>query len=122
MKIKTWIRRLVSSSYIEDKQVRNLLFTNGIYSFFTYKEQILEIDIINIIDPYNIGIGQEPGYMYSNRLYDLVHKKSMFVGEKDDLEYEIIEDGYPDNIPYSYCVFKDAEEFHKWMLEEGKKK
>ena len=121
MKVKTWIGRYVSSSWIEDKKARKLLIDNGIYNFWTHKEQILEINLNEIVDDYKNKVTHEAGYRYNNRLYDLVHLKSIFVGEKNDLEYEIVEDGYPEDIPYAYCEFDDVEEFHKWMLEEGKK-
>ena len=53
-------------------------------------------------------------------MYDLVHERSKFYFEKDDLEYEIIEEGYPTDIPYANCEFDNVEEFHKWLLEKGK--
>lgn len=121
MKVKTWIERYVSSSWIEDKKVRKLLIDNDIYNFWTHKEQILEINLNEIIDDYKNEVTYEAGYRYNNRLYDLVHKKSMFVLEKAELEYEIVEEGYPYDIPYANCEFDNVEEFHKWMLEEGRK-
>ena len=119
MKVKTWIRRIIYVAYIEDEKAKNILMKNGIYDFSTYKEQILDIDLNDIVDDCKKGIVHEAGYRYCNRLYDLVHKKSIFILEKDDLEYEIIEDGYPEDIPYAYCEFDDVEQFHNWMLEEG---
>lgn len=121
MKVKTWIRRCVSSSWIENEMARNILLDNDIYNFTTYKEQKLEIDLNDIVDDCKSVMVHEAGYRYCNRLYDLVHKKSIFIGEEDDLEYEIIEEGYPEDIPYAYCEFIDVNEFHKWMLEEGRK-
>lgn len=121
MKVKTWIERYVSSNWIEDKKARKLLIDNGIYNFWTHKEQILEINLNEIVDDYKNKVTHEAGYRYNNRLYDLVHKKSTFVLEKNELEYEIVEEGYPYDIPYANCEFDNVEEFHKWMLEEGKK-
>ena len=118
MQVKTWIRKYVSTFYVEDENVRKLLFDNDIYSFYTYKEQILEIDLADIVDTETENSGV--GYSYNNRLYDLVHKRSKFYLEKDDLEYEIIEEGYPTDIPYANCEFDNVEEFHKWLLEKGK--
>lgn len=122
MKVKTWIERYVSSDWIENEKAKNLLIDNGIYNFWTHKEQILEIDLNDVIDDCKSTIEHEAGYRYCNRLYDLVHKKSIFIGEKEDLEYEIIEDGYPEDIPYAYCEFDNVEEFHRWMLEQVEKR
>lgn len=121
MKVKTWIRRYVSSTWVEDEKVKNLLLDNKIYNFYIYKEQILDIDVSEIIDSCKNKEKYEAGYRYSNRLYDLVHCETRFIGEKGDLEFEIIEQDYPTDIPYAYCEFDDADEFHKWMLVEGAK-
>lgn len=121
MKVKTWIRRYLQSRWIEDENVKKLLIDNGIYDFSTCKEQILDIDLYEIVDKQKSDDDYRAGYRYNNRLYDLVHKKSIFCLENDDLEYEIIEQCYPKDIPYAECEFTDVEEFHKWMLEEGRK-
>jgi hypothetical protein len=120
MKVKTWIKRRVESDWIEDEKIKNILINNNVYRFWTHKEQILDIDLNDIIDDCKAGVVHEAGYRYCNRLYDLVHKKSIFIGEKDDLEYEIIEKNYPYDIPFAHCEFDDVEEFHKWMLENGR--
>ena len=106
MKVKTWIRRYVCSDWIDDEKAKKLLLDNGIYNFFSYKEQIVDY---------------EAGYRYCNKLYDIVHDNTIFIGEKDDLEYEIIEEGYPMDIPYAKCEFDNVDEFIKWLLEEGVK-
>lgn len=121
MKVKTWIRRYTLSVWVEDEKIKKLLLDNGANNFTTYKEQILDINLQEIVDACMGEKDGEAGYRYCNRLYDLVHKKSIFVLEKDDLEYEIIEDGYPADIPYANCIFSDVEAFHKWMLDEGAK-
>lgn len=121
MKVKTWIRRYFVSDWVEDEKIKNLLLDNGVSNFTTYKEQILNIDLQEIVDACSSGEDGEAGYRYCNRLYDLVHQKSIFVGEKDDLEFEIIEDGYPADIPYASCIFADVEGLHKWLLDEGAK-
>ena len=122
MKVKTWIERRVETDWVNDEKAKRLLHDNDIYRFYTYKEEILDIDIEDIIGEYKTSKLSGAGYIYCNQLYDLVHSKSIFIFEKDDLEYEIIEEGYPEDIPHSPSIFKSAEEFHKWMLEEGKKK
>lgn len=121
MKVKTWIRKYVNTYYIANEKAKKLLHDNGIYDLDIYKEEILDIDMDSIVDIVKGYKVDEAGYIYCNRLYDLVHSKSRFFLERDDLEYEIIEDGYPEDIPYADCIFDSVEEFHKWMLEEGKK-
>ena len=39
----------------------------------------------------------------------------------EELEYEIIEEGYPEEIPYCTVDIYEAEDFKNWMLEAGKK-
>ena len=121
MKVKTWIRRYVCSDWIEDEKAKKLLLDNGIFNFFSYKEQIVDVDLVDLIDVIKEEENYDAGYRYCNRLYDLIHNKTIFIGEIDDLEYEIVEEGYPTNIPYANCEFDDVDEFIKWLLEEGKK-
>lgn len=118
MKVKTWVRKGFSVLYIEDENARKLLLDNGFSYLTEYKEEILDIPEEEIID--NDGYPHS-GFWYNNTLYDLVHKKSKFRSELDDLEYEIIEKGYPEEIPYCTVDIYDVEDFKKWMLEEGKK-
>lgn len=61
------------------------------------------------------------GFWYTNTLYDLIHDKSKFRSELDDLEYEIIQEDYPKDIPYCTVDIYNAEDFKHWMIEEGKK-
>ena len=119
MKVKTWVRRYSCSDCVEDDNMKKLLLDNGIYNFFLYKEQIVDVDLKKIIDDYKNEETYEAGYRYCNRLYDLIHKNTIFIGEKDDLEYEIIEDGYPTDIPYAHSEFNDVDKFIEWLLEEG---
>ena len=121
MKVKTWVRRYVSSDWIENEKIKKLLLDNYVSHFWTYKEEILDVDLNDIVDTIKETENYEAGYRYCNRLYNLVHSKSKFSLELDDLEYEIIEEGYPENIPWAYCEFIDVDKFHKWMLEEGEK-
>lgn len=118
MKVKSWIRRHFITEWIEDENIRNILYDKRIGNFTTYKEQIFDIDESEILD-IGIRFSDKPGYRYCNQLYDMIHEKSSFVLEKDDLEYEIIEDGYPDDIPYADRYFDSVDDFRKWMLEEG---
>lgn len=118
MKVKTWIRKGFSVAYLEDENARKLLFDNGFSYLTEYKEEILDISEEEIID--NDGYPHS-GFCYSNTLYDLVHSKSKFRSELDNLEYEIVEEGYPKEIPYCTVDIYDMEDFKKWMSEEGKK-
>lgn len=118
MKVKTWIRKGVSAFYLENEYARKLLLDNGFSYLTEYKEEILDIPEEEII--YGSGYPQN-GFWYTNALYDLVHDKSKFGSELDDLEYEIIEDGYPDYIPYCEVDIYSVEDFKQWMLDEGKK-
>lgn len=121
MKVKTWIRRYMSSAWVEDERARELLINNSIYNFSTYKEQVMDVDLKEIVDNYKHEENDYAGYRYCNRLYSFVHDGTIFISEKDDLEYEIIEEGYPSDIPYADCEFDNVEEFHRWLLEEGAK-
>lgn len=121
VKVKIWVRRHVCSDWIEDERAKKLLLDNGIYNFFSYKEQVVDVDLNKIIDDCKHDEPYEAGYRYCNKLYDFVHNNTIFIGEKDDLEYEIIEDGYPMDIPYAKCEFDNVDEFIKWLLEEGVK-
>lgn len=120
MKVKSWIRQHFITEHVEDEKVRKLLFDNGISHFCTYKEEILDFDEAEILG-ICLRYSDSPGFIYCNKLYDMVHEKSSFVLEKDDLEYEIIEEGYPDDIPWADRYFDSVDDFRKWMLEEGTK-
>ena len=117
MKVKTWVRKQISSYYIDNEKVRKLLLDNGIYHLNEYKEEILDIPEEEIID--DSGYPQT-GFWYTNTLWDLVHDKSKFRSELDDLEYEIIEEGYPYDVPWCDIDIYDVKDFRKWMLEKGK--
>lgn len=118
MKVKTWIRKGFSVAYLEDENIRKLLLDNGFSYLTEYKEEILDIPEEEIID--DSGYPQM-GFWYNNTLYDLVHHKSKFRSELDDLEYEIIEEGYPKDMPYCTVDIYNVEDFKHWIIEEGKK-
>lgn len=118
MKVKTWIRKCFSAFYLENENARKLLLDNGLSYLTEYREEILDIPEEEIIgDP---GYPQS-GFWYTNTLDDLVRDKSKFRSELDDLEYEIIEDGYPSDIPYCDVDIYNIEDFKRWMLFEGLK-
>lgn len=116
MKVKTWIKNGFSVVYLENEIARELLWDNGFSYLIEYREEILDIPEEEIVDdagyPHN-------GFWYANVLYNLVHDKSKFRGELDNLEYEIIEEGYPYDIPYCDIDIYNAEDFKRWMLEKG---
>lgn len=117
MKVKTWTRRTFSVPFIENENAKKLLLDNGFSYLSTYKEEILDISEDELIDngyPHN-------GFWYNNTLYELVHEKSSFRGELEDLEYEIIEEGYPEDIPYCDVDIYSVDDFKNWMIEKGKK-
>lgn len=118
MKVKTWIRKGFSAFYLENEKARKLLLENGFSYLTEYREEILDIPEEEVID--DSGYHQS-GFWYTNTLYDLVHNKSKFRSELDDLEYEIIEDGYPYDIPYCEVDIYDVDDFKRWMLEQGRK-
>lgn len=118
MKVKTWIRKGFSAFYLENEKARKLLLENGFSYLTEYREEILDIPEEEVID--DSGYPQS-GFWYTNTLYDLVHNKSKFRSELDDLEYEIIEDGYPYDIPYCEVDIYDVDDFKRWMLEQGRK-
>lgn len=117
MKVKTWIRNFFSTPYIENEEARKLLLDNGFSCLATYKEEILDISEEDLIDN---GYPHD-GFWYTNTLYDLVHQKSSFHNELDDLKYEIIEEGYPEDVPYCNVDIYSVDDFKNWMIEEGKK-
>ena len=118
MKVKIWVRKGFSVAYIENENAKKLLLDNGFSYLTEYKEEVLDISEEEIIDKDGCSYR---GFWYSNTLYDLVHNKSKFRSELDDLEYEIIEDGYPNEIPYCTVNISDVEDFKSWMLDKGKK-
>lgn len=120
MKVKTWIAKEFSVPYIADENARKLLLDNGFSHLTEYKEEILDIPEEEIIG--NNGYLRKE-FWYSDNLFDLVHDKSKFRNESDDIEYEIIEEGYPYDIPCCSCDINicSVEDFKNWMLEEGRK-
>ena len=120
MKVKTWIAKEFSVPYIADENARKLLLDNGFSHLTEYKEEILDIPEEEIID--DSGYPRS-GFWYNNNLFDLVHDKSKFHKESDYIEYEIIEAGYPSDIPYCSCEtdIYNVEDFKNWMLEDGRK-
>lgn len=127
MKVKTSVGRIVDREWILNDDIRRFMEKRN-YSSLTYdRTEILDIDEEDIVNSYLHKCeypvdGDEAGYWYANQLYDMVHNQTKLMhGDKEDMCFEIIEPGYPCDIPWANKVFKNVDEFHKWMIEEGEK-
>ena len=126
MKVKTSVSRLVYKNNILNDDIREFMDKKNISNFYCYKSEILEIDEEEIVNSYLNAFPRpcstdEPGYWYANELYDKIKNLTRFVGgDKQDMNYEIVEPGYPWDIPWTDRIFETVDEFHKWMLVEGK--
>ena len=96
------------------------------YHFFTYKEQILDIDLNDIFTKSNYsnyGLKypktHKSGFRYANALYDIIHQNTMFILEKDGIKYEIIEEGFPQDIPWCNHTFDNVDDLEKWLKESN---
>lgn len=131
MKVQTIVNRVVFRDYILDDDIKEFMKKNNILQLSYQMTELLDIDEKRIVYSYLANHPEclndieystyTPGYWYANKLYDEIHKLTKFVGgDKEDMEYEIVEPGYCWNIPYAHRVIRDVRDFHKWMLEEGK--
>lgn len=124
MKVKTFLRRSVSREWVTDTDIKNYMIYMGL-SRFTYERiELLNINDEDIVNSYldlrGSNLNNEPGYWYSNQLYDMVHKQTKFLGgDEEDMEYEIVEPNYPTDIPWADQVFQTVEEFRIWMINKG---
>lgn len=127
MKVQTSVSRIVNREWILDDNIREFMEKRNQLSLTYDRKEILEISEENIVNSYLHKCeypvdGDEAGYWYTNQLYDMVHDHTeLMFGDKEDMRYEIIEPGYPCDIPWSDRVFEYVEEFRKWMMEEGEK-
>ena len=126
MKVRTSVSRIVYREWILNDNIREFMKKSNCLSFTYDKTEILEISEEDIVKSYlnerEYPVDSEPGYWYANHLYDMVHNQTKLIrGDKEDMCFEIVEPGYPCDIPWSDRVFGNVEEFHKWMLEEGEK-
>lgn len=109
MKVKIWCEKTFSSKYV--KNVSEVWTERGYITI--YNEEIVDIDIQDFITE----LGKK-GWHYSNALYDLIHKRYKFVdviGYGNELEYEIVEDGYLDEIPCIRESLQSIEQFKSIM-------
>ena len=124
MKIRTSVSRIVFRDYILDDNIIEFMEKNNIYSFRYNKTEILDINEEQIIESYLKAFPNskdEPDYWYANELYDKVQNLTLFIGgDKQDMNFEIAEPGYPCDIPRADRIFKTVDEFRRWMLEKGK--
>lgn len=126
MKVQTSVSRIVNREWILDDDIRKFMEKRNQLSLTYDRKEILEINEEDIVNSYlnkrGHSINDEAGYWYANQLYDMVHDHTeLMFGDKEDMCFEIIEPGYPCDIPWSDRVFENVEEFHKWMIEEGEK-
>ena len=126
MKVRTSVSRIVNREWILDDDIRQYMEKRNCLSLTYDRTEILDISEEDIVKSYlnkcESSISSEAGYWYANQLYDMVHNQTKLMhGDKEDMCFEIIEPGYPCDIPYSDRVFGNVEEFHKWMIEEGEK-
>lgn len=108
MKVKIWCEKFFITKYIKEN-------INIEKSYITIrKEEIVNIDLKDIITE----LGHDK-YYYTNNLYDLIHKKykyiDLFTYNGDNLEYEIVEKGYKDDIPYLEEPLTSIEQFKEIM-------
>lgn len=118
MKVRVFDDVRIISEYITDARIKNLLLDNGVSSFVELREQIIDIDLKNIIleeDVKERGSDYEMGYTYCNRLYDIIHDKHKLRGSDFDLQYEIIEEGFLEDIPWCETIFETTDGFNAWM-------
>lgn len=127
MKVQTSVSRIVNREWILDDDIRKFMEKRNCSSFTYDRTEILDISEEDIVNSYLHKFeypvdGDEAGYWYTNQLYDMVHNQTkLMYGDKEDMCFEIIESGYPCDIPWANRVFENVEEFHKWMIEEGEK-
>ena len=126
MKVRTSVSRIVNREWILDNDIRQYMKKRNCLSLTYDRTEILDIseeDIVNsYLDKRGYSVDDEAGYWYANQLYDMVHNQTKLLGgDREDMCFEIIESSYPCDIPWSDRVFKNVEEFHKWMIEEGEK-
>lgn len=124
MKIQTKVSKNVFKDNILNDDIVDFMDRNGITNFWYEKTELLDIDEEEIINSYLHACPNSicgPGYWYTNKVYDQVHNLTHFIGgDKEDMTYEIVEPGYPYDIPWADTVFETVDEFRAWMLKEGK--
>ena len=124
MKVRTSVSRVIFRDYILDDNIVDFMEKNNICSLRYSKTEILDINEEEIVKSYLKAFPHstdQPGYWYANELYDKVQNLTKFIcGDREDMNYEIAEPGYPYDIPWADKIFKTIDEFRKWMLEEGK--
>lgn len=121
MKIRVFDDVLIMSDYITDERAKNLLLENGFCTLTELREKIVDIDLKDIVLENAIefrGRNCKMGFTYSNRLYDIIHDKHKLRYSDYDLQFEIIEENFLDDIPYCETIFKTVDEFSAWMNEK----
>lgn len=105
MKIKIWCEKYFRNSFILGNTNRD--------GVTIYNEKIIDFDL----KKFENDLGHD-GYYYANELYDHIHKNYNYVdiiSNGDDLEFQIIEEGYLDDIPYLQEPLKSIDELKEKM-------
>lgn len=124
MKIRVYDTVIVCANDIEDEKIKKLLRDNGILFFNETKEKCVDVDLNRLIDKKDKEYHQEDnpymGFLYCNRLYEIVRREHCLrLADDTNLKYEIIEEGFPDDIPYcEHEPFENVEEMTNWLHEE----
>lgn len=121
MKVRVFDDVHIMSDHITDIKARNLLLSNGFSTIIELREKVIDIDLEDIILKQDIkerGTKFKMGFTYSNRLYNIIHDKHKLRGSDCDLQFEIIEEEFLDDIPYCETFFKTVDEFVLWMKDK----
>ena len=120
MKVRVFDDIIIFSNYITDEKVRKLLEDNEVFQLTELREKIVDIDLNEIILSEDVERGKnyEMGFTYCNRLYDIIHNEYKLRGDDYSLQYEIIENGYLEDIPWCETIFESISEFDKWMRDK----
>ena len=105
MKIKIWCEKYFINSFILGNTNKD--------GVTIYNEKIIDFDL----KKFENDLGHA-GYYYANELYDYIHKNYNYVdviSNGDDLEFQIIEEGYLDDIPYLQEPLKSIDELKEKM-------
>lgn len=105
MKIKIWCKMYFPDSFILENTNKD--------GVTIYNEKIIDFDL----EKFKNDLGHT-GYYYANELYNYIHKNYKYVdiiSNGDDLDFQIIEEGYLDYIPYLREPLKSIGELREKM-------
>lgn len=111
MKVKVFERYFVGIHDIKTDHVRDLLEKNGMSIFEVYREKIVDIPLTHILD----NAVSTNKFALSNSLHTIIHKEHSIYSCTCNLEYEIVDERYPCDIPYCDEVISTEGEFDNWL-------